>query len=426
MNNISKVRISDIGETVTGKTPSSDFPNDFGAEYMFVTPSDNFDCKLIESTERYLSKEGVRKLKNKLLPSNSVMITCIGSSMGKVLMNKTPCVTNQQINSIILNESYYPDYVYYSIRNNYRLFRIASTGSTALPLLNKTDFDVLELPVHINKPTQQKIASVLSALDSKIELNNRINAELEAMAKTLYDYWFVQFDFPTSAEYAAAAGKPDKHGKPYKTSGGKMVWDEKLKREVPEGWEEGTLSDLFIINPTLSIKKDSWYSYIDMNALPTSGFMTKEIQSKEYKGGVKFQNGDLIVARITPCLENGKTGLISLLKDNEIGFGSTEFIVLRGKKLKLSCFAAFLSRSELFRKYAIANMLGTSGRKRVEGSKLGVFPIAKPPIELLKKFETLLNPFFEKTTINTKENQTLSSLRDWLLPMLMNGQVKVG
>ena len=104
MNNISRVKIGDIGKTITGKTPSSSDPEDFGAKYMFVTPSDSFDKKIMNSTERFLSEEGAKKLSKKLLPPKSVMITCIGSAMGKVSMNETSCVTNQQINSLIFND----------------------------------------------------------------------------------------------------------------------------------------------------------------------------------------------------------------------------------------------------------------------------------------------------------------------------------
>jgi type I restriction enzyme S subunit len=162
-----------------------------------------------------------------------------------------------------------------------------------------------------------------------------------------------------------------------------------------------------------------------MNALPTSGFMTKPAKEKAFAGGMKFQNGDVVVARITPCLENGKTGLITLLDDDEIGFGSTEFIVLRGKPFDLKCFGACLSRSEEFRKHAISKMTGTSGRKRVNYSALEAFKMAIPDEKLLSDFERKITPFFEKMTVNTKENQKLAELRDWLLPMLMNGQVTI-
>ena len=301
------------------------------------------------------------------------------------------------------------DYLYYFFQTKPWF---TTHGSTITRIYNE-NLRSIKLSVPDNLYDQQKIATVLSSLDSKISLNNRINTELEAMAKTLYDYWFVQFDFPNA------------NGKPYKTSGGKMVWNEELKREVPEGWGINFLSEIFEFNPSLSLKKGAVSSYIDMDALPNEGYMTKEVQKKEFNGGVKFQNGDLVIARITPCLENGKTGLVTLLDDDEIGFGSTEFIVLRGKTRSLSGFASMLSRSDLFRKYAITNMTGTSGRKRVDAKNIEKYKLAIPKDNLLEKFESIIVPFFQKMTVNTIENQKLTELRDWLLPMLMNGQVKV-
>jgi type I restriction enzyme S subunit len=254
---------------------------------------------------------------------------------------------------------------------------------------------------------------LLNNIALQTEFNNRINSELEMMAKTLFDYWFVQFDFP------------DAIGKPYKSSGGKMVYNPTLKREIPADWKDGIASHLFDFNPTLSLSMKTEASYIDMNSLPVTGFMSSPPERKSFAGGMKFQNGDVVVARITPCLENGKTALISLLKDGEVGFGSTEFIVLRGKKSPLSAFAANLSRSTSFRQFAISNMTGTSGRKRIDASTLETFSLPLPPEELLLMYEKRVCAFFKLMTNNTKENQHLTQLRDWLLPMLMNGQVTV-
>jgi type I restriction enzyme S subunit len=163
-----------------------------------------------------------------------------------------------------------------------------------------------------------------------------------------------------------------------------------------------------------------------MNALPVNGFMTKQLQKKAFGGGMKFQNDDVVIARITPCLENGKTALISLLNEDEIGFGSTEFIVIRGVNLKLKSFACCLSRSEKFRKHSISKMTGTSGRKRVKADALANYKMPIPSKKILENFEKTTSIFFDKMTVNTKENQKLSELRDWLLPMLMNGQVTIG
>ena len=283
---------------------------------------------------------------------------------------------------------------------------------TKMPRGDKVQMLEFAIP-KIDPKQQTKIAAVLSALDAKIDCNNRINAELEAMAKTLYDYWFVQFDFP------------DANGKPYKSSGGKMVYNATLKREIPAEWRDGLASDLFDFNPSLSLPLSTEASYIDMAALPVTGFMTEAPERKAFSGGMKFQNGDVVVARITPCLENGKTALISLLKNDEIGFGSTEFIVMRGKRMTLSAFASQLSRSTSFRQFAISNMTGTSGRKRIDANTLETFSLPLPPEGIMLKYEKRVGAFFARMTINAKENQQLAQLRDWLLPLLMNGQVTV-
>ena len=258
-----------------------------------------------------------------------------------------------------------PKYIFYLLKT---LGLQSQKSGSGVPTMNRNHLHPLKVLAHLNIDEQKKIAAVLSALDAKIELNNRINAELESLAKTIYDYWFVQFDFPNA------------DGKPYKSSGGKMVYVEEGKgdRAIPVGWEIGRVSDLFEINPSETLSKGTLSTYIDMSAIPTSGFMTGEIQYKQFNGGMKLRNGDVVIARITPCLENGKTGLITLLKDNEIGFGSTEFIILRGKNRSLSSFAACLSRSISFRNFAISNMTGTSGRKRVDAKAIERFSIPLP------------------------------------------------
>jgi len=357
-------------------------------------------------------KEELYKLK-----ADDVVIGMDGSKVGKnkarIFLEDLPLLLAQRVACLRTNENVDQVYLYYCI-NNPRFEEYVSriqTGSS-VPHISKTQIEDFQIPLP-DLAAQKQIAKVLLGLDAKIALNNKINQELEAMAKTLYDYWFVQFDFL------------DANGKPYKSSGGKMVFNAELKREIPEGWDNGLAKDLFQFNPTLSIKKGNVSSYIDMNALPVNGFMTKKLQKKAFGGGMKFQNDDVVMARITPCLENGKTGLISLLNDDEIGFGSTEFIVIRGIDLKLKSFACCLSRSEKFRKHAISKMTGTSGRKRVKADALANFKMPIPSKEILEYFEKTTSCFFDKMNVNAIENQKLSELRDWLLPMLMNGQVSV-
>lgn len=303
-----------------------------------------------------------------------------------------------------------PKYIYYLLKC---IGRIRTSDKSAVPGVNRNELHEMAVPAIDDKSLQVTIRKPLESIDAKIELHNRINTKLEAMAKTLYDYWFIQFDFP------------DANGKPYKTSGGEMVYNATLKREIPEGWTDGIASNLLEFNPTTSLKTGCVASYIDMDSIPVRGFMTKKPVRKKFSGGVKFKKNDVAVARITPCLENGKTAFISRLPENEVGFGSTEFIILRGRKEALPGFSACLARSKSFRQFAISNMTGTSGRKRIDAKILSTYSLPIPPDELLREFESKVNPMFSKMNAGAVESDELAKLRDWLLPMLMDGQVTV-
>lgn len=301
----------------------------------------------------------------------------------------------------------------YCLFSHEKIIQSFMDGSTGQAELDKVRLFNLLITLPEDENSQKKIASILSDLDSKIELNKRINVKLEAIAKMVYDYWFVQFDFPND------------NCKPYRGSGGRMKYDKILKREIPSDWSNGNLSDLIAFNPTELIPQNTIASFVGMSSLPVSGYMVKNIEKKKIQSGAKFKNGDLLLAKITPCLENGKTATITLLQDNEVAFGSTEFIVLRGKNQPLTGYISMLARSNEFRYFAISTMTGTSGRKRADEKILSTYPIAVPPREILANFESRIRVCFETLTANTKQNILLSKIRDWLLPMLMNGQVTV-
>jgi type I restriction enzyme S subunit len=287
------------------------------------------------------------------------------------------------------------------------------TGSSGQSELDKVILLSLLTRMTVDPATLAKASDFISNIESKIRINNKINDKLVAISSTTFDLWFTQFDFP------------DENGSPYRSSGGEMKYDEKLRMEIPVHWDSCLVNEICKVNPKLSLPKGDESSYIDMNALPVTGFMTKKVKKKECTGGAKFQNNDVVVARITPCLENGKTALISLLKDKEIGVGSTEFIVIRGKYRPLYCFIACLARSERFRKYAIKNMLGTSGRKRVEPSVISTFGIPKPCDGCIDRFEKTMAPLFARMTINTKQNESLVKFRDKFIPKVLDGSIQV-
>jgi type I restriction enzyme S subunit len=235
-----------------------------------------------------------------------------------------------------------------------------------------------------------KIVQILSDLDSKIELNNRINAELEAMAKTLYDYWFVQFDFP------------DKNGKPYKTSGGKMVWNEELKREIPEGWEVKKFGDV------VAIKNGRDHKHLNRGNYPVYG-----------SGGVMRQC-DTFLYDSESILIPRKGSLGNLFYINE-PFWCVDTIFYTQMKFPQSCKYLFY----ITQNFNIAKMNTGTAVPSMTTEILNNLILIFPPSNILKSFDDILIPIFERKSKTKIENQKLTDLRDWLLPMLMNGQVKV-
>lgn len=417
MSKLKAIKLLEFGEVITGKTPSSKYPEDFGTETPFITPSDSFNQKHISSTNRYLSSEGVSKLKNKVLPANSVMVTCIGSAMGKVAMTNFPSITNQQINSIKVNKNFDANYVYYCLKNNYQLLRNSAKGSTALPLLNKTEFEKLKFNVHIYKKDQEKISSVMSVIDSKIEINNQINTELEAMAKMLYDYWFVQFDFP------------DADGKPYKSSGGKMVYNETLEREVPDGWKNGSLDDIGQIVGGSTPSTSECSNFADI-ATPwiTPNDLSKNQGNKFISRGAQDVTADGIRSA---SLKTYPTGTVLLSSRAPIGY----MAIAQNPLTTNQGFKSFIPNkgySTEFVYYSVRNSLKTieqyssgSTFKEISGSVLKTVKAILPDSVMVDRYTVKAKAIFDQQNTLELENQQLSSLRDWLLPMLMNGQVTV-
>ena len=390
MSEWKEVSLSELGKTITGKTPSSQYPEDFGDEVPFITPSDSFEKKYISRSERYLSRLGSDRLKDKIISSDSIMVTCIGSAMGKVAKNSLPSVTNQQINSIIVNENFDSDYIYYLFKNNYAVFRNAASGSTAIPILNKTDFDNLRFKVELDLNQQRKMVSILSKIDAKIEINNQINQELEAMAKTLYDYWFLQFDFP------------DQNGKPYKSSGGKMVYNPKLKREIPEGWGVEKLSHFL----TIKNGKDHKHLQNGEFAVYGSGGIMRMVTEYLYSG--------------ESILFPRKGTLNNVMYVNE-KFWTVDTMFYSEVNKNNSALYVFYSVKDID-----FNKLNTgTGVPSMTSSILYDLNIIVPEENILEKFNTIVKQNYETIKLNSIQNQELTQLRDWLLPMLMNGQVKV-
>ena len=331
-----------------------------------------------------------------------------------VLRNKTKDVIN--------------DYIFYFLTSDGMLDYLQMRAENRIGSFPQITFDILK-PIRIRIPspsTQEKIAAVLSTLDAKIKLNNRINVELEAMAKTLYDYWFVQFDFPISKEQAKAMGKPELTGKPYKSSGGKMVYNETLKREIPERWEVRPLISFCVnigdgIHGTPKYVEASNYSFINGNNLK-NGFIqitkeTKKVSKDEYEKHYIELNEETILLSI-----NGTIGNLA---------------VYSGEKVMLGKSAAYINCKDNYRPYCyqylkmknIQQVLWSiatgSTIKNLSLDSLKMLLLPMPDSKTSELFYNLLKPIDTKRQSIFQQNQQLAQLRDWLLPMLMNGQVTV-
>lgn len=394
-------KLSEVINLIGGGTPKTSVSEYWNGDIPWLSVVDfGNKGKYVYETEKSITEKGLKESSTKILKKGEIIISARGT-VGELAVLGREMAFNQSCYGVTAKDLAENDFLYYLLKFNIRQLKQNTHGSV-FDTLTRQSFESIEVEIPDLK-TQQCIASILSSLDDAIELNQQINKTLEEMAKAIFKEWFVDFNFPNAT------------GKFQETEIGK----------IPVGWKVGKLGDVAEINPKLSLKKGSISKYVEMKDLSEDSSIIKNFREREFSSGSKFQNGDTLLARITPCLENGKTGLVSFLEENEIGWGSTEFIVLRGKGNVGSNFIYCLSRFEPFRNHAVKSMLGSSGRQRVVESMLIEFTLAIPPNELLINFENLVTPFFNQINNNEKENQSLSNLRDTLLPKLMKGEINI-
>ncbi len=195
--------------------------------------------------------------------------------------------------------------------------------------------------------------------------------------------------------------------------------------KIPKGWQTALLPDLFEINPPRPLRAGSIAPYVDMANIPTRSARPLDWVERPFSSGMKFINGDTLVARITPCLENGKTALVDFLADRQVGWGSTEYIVLRSKPPLPLEYSYFLARSDDFRAHAIANMTGTSGRQRVPVSCFDGFSLVVPPAPLAESFGRLAQSMMTAIKQHDEESRALAEMRDGLLRKLISGEIRI-
>ncbi len=346
------------------------------------------------------------------LKEDDVVIGMDGSKVGKnkarIKKEDLPLILAQRVACLRAKKSLDQVYLFYCI-NNVRfedfVFRI-QTGSS-IPHISKSQIEDFSIPFP-DLPTQKSIAKVLSDLDTKIELNNKINRELESMAKTLYDYWFVQFDFP------------DANGKPYKSSGGKMVYNAELKREIPEGWEVKTLLDIATYTNGLACQKFR----------PTNEDFLPVIKIREMRDGIN-ENTERVRADIPEKLKvfNGDV-LFSWSASLEViiwtgGKGGLNQHIFKVTSKKYPRSFYYFQLIWYLQHFKIIAELRKTTMGHITQDHLKQSRIVVPPIDIVKNLDKQLKPVQEKQILINRQNQHLTALRDWLLPMLMNGQVTV-
>lgn len=376
-------KVADLGRVLTGKTPKTSNREYYDGIIPFITPSDDMTVKYIYHTSKTLTEEGAQSVKNSIIPAGTICVSCIGSDLGKVVITTERSVTNQQINSIIVDESKFNlDFVYYVMTMLGKLMNHHSKTSTAVPIVNKSQFsDYSFMCPDIEQ--QSKIGAMLAALDKKIETNNKINRNLSEQAKALFEEELLKFD------------------------------------SVPEGWKKGSLSDIADYLNGLAMQK--FRPGDDEKGLPV-------LKIKELRQGSCDANSELCSLNIKPeyIIHDGDVIFSwsgSLLVDfwcgGECGLNQHLFKVTSKKYDKWFYYAWTLYHLDRFIAVA-ADKATTMGHiKREELSKAEVLI---PDSDSYKRIGEVLGPLYDMIISNRVENRRLATLRDELLPMLMSGE----
>ncbi|HEX3149663.1 MAG TPA: restriction endonuclease subunit S [Gemmataceae bacterium] len=375
----------------------------------------------VHETSRRLSLAGFRSAGKaaKLFRPGSLAISKSGT-IGRLGILLAEMCGNRAVINIEPNDDIDTRFLFYSLlANRERIIQMAEGSVQKNLYVSQLGLIELHVPPRVE---QQSIAEVLGALDDKIEQNRRTAAKLDGLARAMFKAWFVDFE-PVKAKAAGATAFPGMPPEIFAVL--PMSLQDSMVGTVPEGWEVKSLSEAFEVNPPRRLPKGVDAPYLDMKNMPTDGHAPDIWERRPHGSGMKFINGDTLVARITPCLENGKTAYVDFLNDGEVAWGSTEYIVLRPRPPLPSIFAYCLARMEPFRDYAIQNMSGTSGRQRVAASAMEHYHIAVPDAATARSFGDAVESLFHYIQAGKVESAKLAALRDYLLPRLLSGVVRV-
>lgn len=304
------------------------------------------------------------------------------------------------IRARVVSERAVPKFIAYFFRSGVvRRVLSAVGGGANIANLNQTILNNFPIPLP-DELSQQSIVERLDDFESMLTNCQQRVLLLERAARLIFTEWFVRLRFSGNGLIGGMAG-------------------------APYGWASVPFAEAVFINPKTPFDADKEAPFVPMTALSEQGMVIEGVERRTIGGGAKFQNGDTLLARITPCLENGKTGFVQFLDEDEpVASGSTEFIVFRSRRVN-PYWIYCLARTDHFREFAIRSMSGADGRQRVSTESLAQYPVLLPPESVLADFSRIVGPMFEEIQILTKQSAELRQARDLLLPRLISGQLRV-
>lgn len=378
-----KYKLSEIMDLIGGGTPKTSVPEYWGGDIPWLSVKDfNNDFRYVYKTEKTITEEGLKNSSTKMLYRDDSIISARGT-VGEMAMIPFPMAFNQSCYGLRAKRNIVdPTFLYYLVKYNVRILQKNTHGSV-FDTITRDTFSGIDIDIP-PIDAQRKIAGILRDLDDKIELNMKLNENLQQQAFALFDQLMLE-----------------------------------------SGDSKCLVSDVAYLNPKRQLSKNQVARCIDMSQLSTSGAFPSGWDMKPFNGGMRFINGDTLLARITPCLENGKAAYIDFLDKKEVAFGSTEYIVLAPREGVPPEYLYCLARYPAFVDYAVKNMNGSSGRQRVSADTIGKFVMNHPSEDALRNFGDIATALFMKMRYNSFENLRLVSLRDAILPRLMSGELDV-
>ena len=413
-------RLSDIIELIGGGTPKTSHEEYWNGDIPWLSVVDfNNDSRWVFKTEKSITQVGLLNSSTKLLDTGDLIISARGT-VGALAQLNTAMALNQSCYGIKGKNGISNGYLYYLIK--YHLGQLKrNVHGAVFDTITRETFDFINVRIPENTSEQDAIYSILDPLDRKISLLRRQNEILEEMAQAIFKHWFVDFEFPMSAEQAAAIGKPELEGKPYRSNGGKMVDSGSEFGEVPEGWTISKLGKL-TKNKSINVSKDSINRddlYIGLEHMPRNRISLDAwtFASNVESNKRRFHKGDILFGKLRPYFHKVGVAPIS-------GICSTDILVINSNRKIEYGFALMVLSSEKFIKYVSQASEGTR-MPRTNLNYMMNYSIILPTDTYLSQFNTLLQTFLSKLLVNIEQSIILSKIRDSLLPKLMSGEINL-